>query len=334
MCASARVLNEKGDDGDDSARAPLILRPWIHARRSVPKCIFPGTKDLDVSIIFIGAVALNALRLSFLRLLLHLGWPGESSDAEKSGGWDMTCEAAGSLTAIVHSLCIITGVAACLLSQPYSPSARMDESPRWWRDAADALLQLCTGYMVYDALVLLLDENWDADLGRPVLAKSDWLFVAHHIATAVYMTTARLVGAGHQSAMMLMCMGEATCPLMNAHMILRLAVRLRCCSGTLALELLKYVEFAFAGSYCFFRIAVGPVVAAHLTYDLIFTRKGRWNVPLWLSILVWMPMCWGVLFGSIPWIKDTSGMLRDGLANVKYGPEYDWGDRYGYYDEL
>ena len=66
--------------------------------------------------------------------------------------------------------------------------------------------------------------------------------------------------------------------------------------------------------------------AAHLTYDLLLTKEGRQNCSVFITLL-WMPMCWGVLFGSIPWIEETWEMVQDGLT-LKYGPDYDYGDEY------
>ena len=40
-----------------------------------------------------------------------------------------------------------------------------------------------------------------------------------------------------------------------------------------------------------------------------------------------LPMCWGVLIGSIPWIKEGVEMLSDGLV-LKYHKDYDYGDAY------
>lgn len=303
---------ERMANDENTSEAPAILRPWIYLHRSVPRFLVwkvSGTSDLDFSLAFVAVLALSSVRLLFLRLLVSAGWPAESSAPGEYIGWAMTLEAAGSLTSIVQSSLLSISLAACFLAQPYIPSARMDASPPWWRDAAEALIQLCMGCMLYDALKLFLIKGWDDNFGWQALDEMDCVFASHHLAMAVYMMTARLVGAGHQSAMILVYTGEVTSPIMHAHAMLRIAMRLRCCQGAVTDTLLTFVEYAFIGTYCLFRIAVGPVAAAHLTYDLLFTRQGRQNVPLWLSIPAWMPLCWGVTIGPMLWIKDALEML-------------------------
>ena len=106
--------------------------------------------------------------------------------------------------------------------------------------------------------------------------------------------------------MILMFLGEFTAPIMNVVRISRIAARHEVASKWL-LNAHPVLEFAFAVLYAFFRIVLGPMAAMHLSYDLL-TKEGRSNVPVQLSIL-WLAMCWGVLFGSIPWIKNALRIL-------------------------
>jgi hypothetical protein len=46
----------------------------------------------------------------------------------------------------------------------------------------------------------------------------------------------------------------------------------------------------------------------HLMYDLLFTKEGRRNVPVSLSVF-WIAISWGILIGSIPWMKTAVEIL-------------------------
>ena len=119
-----------------------------------------------------------------------------------------------------------------------------------------------------------------------------------------------------------MLTGEATAPIMNVLRIARTAandeISAHSILGRGLLQMIyPYVEYLFALLYASFRIVIGPICAAHLTYDILLTKKGRKNVPVGLSA-VWLTMVWGVLFGSIPWIKGALTILKAGL-NVASG---------------
>jgi len=96
--------------------------------------------------------------------------------------------------------------------------------------------------------------------------------------------------------------------------------------------MLAVVEYMLSILYCINRIFLGPMTAAYMTWDNLFTKQGRKNVHILLTV-VWLPLVWGVLIGSFPWIEESIEMLKDGLWNVKYGLDYDMGDRYNF-DEL
>jgi hypothetical protein len=187
----------------------------------------------------------------------------------------------------------------------------MSDAPQWWQDAAHALIQFCTGYMLYDALVQFVVDNWVKGVG-PVLSGADWMFIGHHAATLLYMTSARILEAGHVSAMILMTGGEFTAPFQNAFRISRIANKMEI-GGSLGQMLHPYIRYVWAVLYSFFRILVGPACAIHLTQDLLFTKKGRAHVPLGMSFL-WLTMCWAVLLGSIPWINEAIGIVRQGIS--------------------
>lgn len=114
------------------------------------------------------------------------------------------------------------------------------------------------------------------------------------------------------SAMMLIFNGEFSAPIMNLHLFLEKALLQDCWKGVAWLPaLFDYNEQLFSALYLVCRVAVSPFVIGYVTYDLLFTKRGRSSVPLWLSIC-WMPMCWGVQFGSIPWIMTCIETLKEG----------------------
>lgn len=167
--------------------------------------------------------------------------------------------------------------------------------------------------MIYDSIMGYVVETWQPGIG-PVLSGDDWTYVGHHVLTSLYMISARWNKAGHMSAMMLMFNGELSAPIMNFHLILEKALAQECCRGIAWLPTaFAYNELLFSFVYIVCRVVVSPFVIAHVSYDLLLTKRGRRDVPLWLSIS-WMPMCWGVQFGSIPWIVTCIETLKHGAA--------------------
>ena len=138
------------------------------------------------------------------------------------------------------------------------------------------------------------------------------------------MNSARLVGAGHISALTLMWSGEFTNPLQNVHSISRFAIQM-VGDESLWHFFHPYIELVFAAFYFFFRALLAPPQIAHLSYDLL-TKEGRKNVPWYVSIF-WIPLCSGIIIGSIPWTLEALDMVKDGLV-VKYDKSFDYGPRY------
>mmetsp|Transcript_6090 Transcript_6090/g.13281 ORF Transcript_6090/g.13281 Transcript_6090/m.13281 type:complete len:378 (-) Transcript_6090:32-1165(-) len=287
---------------DDAS--PLLLRPWIRLYRGAPKVCIPHT-NIDIAFTIASAMVLTCIDYGSAQLLQLAGWPGKSKH---------TRAVAGSIATIFHSTVLVLGLGAALLTQKYDPSGMMDEHPDWWQDGAHALIEFCTGYMIYDAAVQFVADRWKKGVG-PVLSAADYMFLGHHAATSLYMVSARLCQAGHMSAMILMFTGELTAPIMNVLRISRTAMKEMtgdCCGRSWLGLIGPYAEYLFALLYAGFRIVIGPICAAHLTYDILLTKKGRKNVPVALST-VWLLMVWGVLFGSIPWIKTALTILQAGL---------------------
>lgn len=268
-------------DEADCKGIPHILRPWISLYRITPKFNIPGT-SVDISFSVHCAIVFSILRLFFRQALYWWGWPAGAAD---------TLFTAACIVSICHSTLLLPGLGAALLSQKFVPSGKLQTSPRWYQDATNSLLGFCTGYMIYDSMLGYIVETWQPGIG-PVLSGDDWLFLGHHMLTTLYMVSARWQNAGHMSAMILMFNGEFSAPIMNWHFILEKALQQECCKNIAWLHALFAInEQVFSFVYLFCRVVVSPFVISYVTYDLLFTKNGRSNVPLWLSIS-WMPMCW------------------------------------------
>jgi TLC domain len=158
---------------------------------------------------------------------------------------------------------------------------------------------------LYDTAIQLLADQWIPGVGV-VFTKVNILFIVHHLVAFLYMTSTRLLRAGHMSAMILMFLGEATAPIMNLRRISNTATLLQ--STSLLVDLHPWIEVVYAALYLFFRCLAGPVCTLHLMYDLLLTKEGRRNVPVPLS-LFWITISWGIMIGSIPWIKTAVTIL-------------------------
>ena len=176
-------------------------------------------------------------------------------------------------------------------------------APTWWQESVHVLLQFCTGYMLYDAIFsMLLPNNFQ-------IKDDDVMFMGHHIITVLYMTSTRIIGAGHQSAMICMFLGEATNPFHNMWYFLEHCMSLSCCNGPLS-QAAEYVNtFIFASSYFVIRSVVGPAFLLHTCYDLF--AHGRKDIPI-VVIMAWCLLMWAVELGSIPWIQECWNILQEG----------------------
>eukprot|EP00978_Attheya_sp_CCMP212_P027220 scaffold91019_cov49-Attheya_sp.AAC.3 len=181
---------------DTEKDVPCMLRPTLSLVRALPKIYFPGTK-LEVGFTIFGTIFLIAFRYAAVAFLESYGWAANNT---------MTAMAAASVGSILHSFILVPQLGVLLMTQPFVPSARMNSAPQWWQESADSMLQLCTGYMFYDCLLSFVVDKWVPGVGI-VYDDGDSMFVIHHIATVIYMTSTRIIGAGHQSAMICMFLG-------------------------------------------------------------------------------------------------------------------------------
>lgn len=281
---------------------PLILRPWIALFRSTPKIYIPGTRiDLIFALLF--AVVFSILRLTFRHLLYGAGWPIASPD---------TYYVSASMVSVLHASFLLPGLGTMLWSQPYVPSGKLAPSPTWYKDGVGALMGFCTGYMVYDSILGYVVETWKPGVG-PVLNSGDYLFLFHHIFCTIYMIAVQWMEAGHMSSIALMFNGEFSGPFMNVYFILEKSLQQECTKGLRWLPMAyAYSEQIFAAMYVICRVAISPIVIGHVSYDLLFTKRGRGALPVWLSVCL-MPAIWGIQFGSIGWIMTSIESLKRGL---------------------
>ena len=287
----------------------VVVQTWSNIYNSAPKLYIPFTK-FDIAFSVLSCIVISTLRL--INEYIYTEIYGFSPNTYK------TIESAACTTSIAHAIVLCHGLWALLRSQPYVPSAKIENTPAAYQSAVTALLQLCTGYMLYDTIFMIRSNQWS-------LHEDDVAYLGHHIVTILYMSQTRILGVGHISAMALMFTGEITNPFQNTHMVTKYCIQLAQ-KGSLFHIVHPYAELAFATSYFFARGIVGPIQIAHITYDLLLTKRGRSNVPLLVGTL-WSLMIWGIILGSIPWTRECYEMMIDGLA-VRYDVNTDYGPRY------
>ena len=162
----------------------------------------------------------------------------------------------------------------------------------------------------------LLHDNCEMYRSWPHEVRSlRWRCLELHQLFDVHCQLQRVVFISIQrSAMALMFLGEITAPIMNLVRISQAATRSDMSNAGLLSSALPATEYVFAILYIVFRVVLGPICAVHLTHDLLLQKEGRRNVPVQLSV-IWLAICWGVLWGSIPWIKNAFAILsRTGSA--------------------
>lgn len=213
------------------------------------------------------------------------------------------------LTSIVHSTTLCPPLLVLLLTQPFRPSAPMNGAPKWWQSSANALLEFCTGYMLYDGLHNGLFLNY-LKFGFE-LPTDEWCFLGHHLATSYYMTSTRINGAGHLSAMIIMFFGEITNPAQNSRSAIQVMLKMGDCCSTPYLKHTLYpiVDFIYALMYAIVRVGLNPYLNVRITYDFLFTTQGRKLMPIALSLSL-LFMLWGVSLGTIPWCLESVDLVK------------------------
>mmetsp|Transcript_41206 Transcript_41206/g.80642 ORF Transcript_41206/g.80642 Transcript_41206/m.80642 type:complete len:128 (+) Transcript_41206:1-384(+) len=125
--------------------------------------------------------------------------------------------------------------------------------------------------------------------------------------------------------MSLIFTGEITNPFQNSLLVSRYAIQMEPI-GSFIHDLHPFIEICYALAYFPVRAFVGPLQIVHITYDLLFTRQGRDNIPIYVSVFC-VCIIWGIILGSIPWVTESLDMIKDGLE-VKYNQTSDYGPRY------
>lgn len=288
---------------------PAVANFYLKVYNALPTINVPFTK-FNVSFSLLSAVFLTCIRFTAESVLVSkFGWPE---------GATPTMEASASCASVCHSTILCTGLIVAFLTQKYDVAAKIQDQgidKKWWPEFADALLQFCTGYMVYDTVINILWLRWNSELQTFEFGIDDYLFLGHHMVTTTYMSSCRVIGAGYMSAMICMLLGEITNPLQNMYMIAEVAVKLDCCNGPLMQQFYSFITVAFAAAYFSVRVVIAPPFFAMITYVLLLTKRGRTNVPLGLNIF-WNLLIWGVVFGSTSWIVKCYNILAEFAAGT------------------
>jgi len=279
---------------------PLILRMWATIYRATPQLVKIPFTQVDITFSLLSFLFLHIIRVITTPIMVNTyGWPANHK---------LTNEAVASVVSMFHAALLVPSLYVCLRTQPYRPSAKFSESPSWWNDAAKALILLCNGYMIQDTLFGVFLANYTP--GHGIKITSDQIpFIAHHVITVSYMLSTIVVEAGHISAMILMFLGEFTNPMFNSYLMAVSTVNLDFCCG-MSEALFQPIAAINAFFYILFRAIISPPFILHLGYDLILTKEGRKNLPLPLSIY-FFTCGLIVLYGSVPWIADAWGLLKD-----------------------
>jgi TLC domain len=276
-----------------TAKGPFLCNVWRNLANSLPSITIGGH---EVSMTLVSALVFAVVRFTAEHVMVTLfGWPSHSVD---------TKYAAASIASIFHSTNLLPGLAVCFLSsQRYNPSAKLSDEPVWWQETVMALIQFCTGYMLYDAVLNIL---WMKLTMVGSLDATDFMFLGHHIVTTAFMSSNRILQAGHQAAMICMFWGELTNPLHNSMFFLEAAQKLDCCNGPATMDAFVNVNVAFSAFYVLVRSVFAPLVLSHLLWNL--WTKGRPQVPL-SCIVFWSILILAVQLGSISTIQDCWDVL-------------------------
>ncbi|GMH92247.1 hypothetical protein TrST_g13338 [Triparma strigata] len=266
------------------------------------KAVFgkPGPKDdppsVLPSIIFFGTCLTITRFLWEHFVLIPNGWQTATVDKER--------ECLGGLVALTHSSLLLGPLLGLLMTHPtMKPSARFADSPASWNYNAKTLISFTTSYMFQDAFWMLYYATDTSKSPFPAPTPDNAMFLLHHLATVLYMSSCRYIEAGHYSAMWLMWLGEVTNPVHNSYLLLEYAEVSH--PGPNITMLLYYFSKAFAVSYGVLRIFIGPAAGLYIVYDLLLTPAGRKNVGLVLGI-IWAVLIEEVLKGSFYYAFDVA----------------------------
>lgn len=294
----------------DFERVPFLASIWLSVYNAVPKIRLPGS-SLDIGFTIVCSCVFYCIRLAIIRMLHQFGWPEEN----------LTRSAAGSLVGgFFHTSNLVPISYVLIKAAPtYNPSSAMKDHPQWWQDTADAALQLCGGYFVYDTVVGFLIDAWVPGKG-PVLGDGAIIFLLHHFLSLFYVLSVRYYGAGEQSLFMCVLLGETTNPAFNSYLVSQSAKKLACCNGPFAMQVITAIEIVTAIVYIPFRAVIGPVVGAGMSYNIICSKSARANLPMWVRV-IWTVVLWAIGIGSIPYVLKFVDILKLHLGGGADGVE-------------
>jgi len=271
----------------------------VYALPRILRVISPTIKVLgvDFGITLTSALLLVASKIVFHYVFVyHLGWPlGLPKNP--------TEDSIAALVSVTHSTLLLFPLGSLLLGHQKDPVARERDAPsKNWYLLADSLIQFCTGYMIQD-FILILVKDYDDAIGGIFpfrLVGEDPLFLAHHVATVLYMSQCRHLKAGHYSAMLLMFFGELSNPFQNSWFIGKWCLESGVSAMTESFFARNYIIIGklFAFTYGVLRLIIGPFVGLFIMGSL-FKERGRKRIGLANSLL-WSLMIVGVMVGSIP----------------------------------
>eukprot|EP00897_Mesotaenium_endlicherianum_P000910 jgi/Mesen1/1081/ME000123S00256 len=199
-------------------------------------------------------------------------------------------EAASCLISLAHGTTTVALTASYFFDYPWRLAA--PNSDRQVR-----IMEFSIAYFVLDLVHLF------------VAAPDDVLFIAHHVATLLYMFTCIAYGHGAVSVMVLVAAGEATSPVQNVYTLAKMA---RTWSTTGA-AVYRAILVPFTIFYSLLRGVLGPWIIVQL---VLFYSSGaadavlpRWVANLWMGITVL------AVTGSFVWVLELwNGIVKSLLA--------------------
>ena len=267
---------------------PLVLTVYLGLYDAIPSVYFPGTQ-LDIAFMLFWVTFFFAIRCVVVPIFLACAWPADNV---------ATFDAAASFVGgFFHAPQVVPLSFILITSQkPYNPSALSKDDPKWWQDAADATLQVCTAYMVYDFFFLIWTRRVPGE--GIVLDSEACMFMVHHFMTSFYMTTSRIYGAGQSSALTCIFMGECTNTPYNIYFIYDMARRVGLVFSPFYAQFVTPIELFTAVLYLLFRVVLSPLVLSYAAYRLLVDKKVRPCLPLAIRLL-WTAMMAAVIYGSV-----------------------------------
>ena len=183
MSPSNKASSNTKDDSTNSL--PAVLQFWKGLNDGLPSLslpLGPSGQPLSFTVSILSAIVLATINLLARQLLVHVaGFPE---------GAKITKDTAASFSGVFHSTNLLVGLAYLFATQKYAPSSKMSTASAGWQKACDAVISFCIGYMMYDAIFIVLTAQQEGT----GLTADDMVFLAHHFMTTTYMMQTRILG--------------------------------------------------------------------------------------------------------------------------------------------